>query len=151
VKPDLQLLFEARVALEDPIVVGDTPSGMRRVVQISGGTFEGPEMRGTVEAGGADWQYQRADGVMVLDARYLLRTHDGVLIAVRNVGLRHGPEEVMRRLAAGEAVDPASYYFRAAPSFSAPSGKYAALNRALYLCTGERHARAVRLWVYRVL
>lgn len=150
-KPDMQLLFEARGALEPAIVVGQTPEGLKRVVPIVGGTFTGPRIRGSLVPGGADWQYVRSDGVTVVEARYLLRTDDDVLIEVHNRGLRHGPEEVMRRLAAGENVDPGEYYFRAAPSFTAPAGKYEWLNRSLFLCTGARYATAITLWVYEVL
>ncbi len=148
--PDLELAFEARATLAAPLVVGQTPQGARRVIPITGGEFSGPTMRGVILPGGADWQYQRADGVTVLEAQYLLRTEDDVLIQVSNHGLRHGPEDVMRRLAGGEAVDPSAYYFRASPSFSAPSGKYDWLNRSLFLCTGARYANAVSLWIYRV-
>ncbi|MGH8260347.1 MAG: DUF3237 domain-containing protein [Steroidobacteraceae bacterium] len=149
-KPDLELAFEARATLAPPLVVGATPEGMRRVIPITGGVFSGPALRGAVLAGGADWQFLRSDGVTVLEAQYLLRTDDDVLIQVTNRGLRHGPEEIMRRLAAGEEVDPAAYYFRAAPSFSAPAGQYEWLNRSLFLCTGVRHASAVSLWMWRV-
>jgi hypothetical protein len=150
-KPDLQLLFEAHGVLEAPMVVGATPEGLKRVVPILGGTFAGPKIRGSLVPGGADWQYVRADDVTVVEARYLLRTDDDVLIEVHNRGLRHGPEEVMKRLAAGENVNPNEYYFRAAPSLTAPVGKYDWLNRRLFLCTGARYATAITLWVYEVL
>jgi Protein of unknown function (DUF3237) len=150
-KPRLELLLEARAALDDPVVIGPTPQGARRMISIRDGVFCGPAMRGVILPGGADWQYQRADGVTVLEARYLLRTDDGVTIEVTNRGLRHGPDAVMRRLAAGETVDPASYYFRASPSLSAPAGPYEWLNRSVYLCTGNREPSAVTLWMYQVL
>lgn len=150
-KPDLDLAFEARATLAAPLVLGPTPEGARRVIPITGGTFSGTDLRGTIVPGGADWQYQRADGVTVLEAQYLLRTDDGVLIQVNNHGLRHGPEDVMKRVAAGEAVDPSEYYFRASPSFSAPAGRYEWLNRSIFVCSGVRHANAVSLWVYRVI
>ena len=105
-KPELQLLFEAHGVLDASIVVGETPTGLKRVVPILGGTFKGPQMAGTIVPGGADWQYVRADDVTVVEARYLLRTNDDVLIEVHNRGLRHGPAETMRRLAAGENVNP---------------------------------------------
>lgn len=149
-KPELELLFEANVALQPAIVVGDTPQGLRRVVPISGGRFEGATMRGEVLPGGADWQFVRADGVTELEALYLLRTDDGVVVQVHNRGIRHGPPEVMQRMAAGEAVDPSAYYFRAVPVFSAPAGRYDGLNRSVFLCTGGRYTDAVRLWFYRV-
>ena len=150
-KPELQLLFEAHGQLEPAIVMGQTPDGLKRIVPIVGGTFEGPKIRGSLVPGGADWQYVRADNVTVVEAHYLLRTDDGVLVEVHNRGLRHGPDEVMRRLVAGEKVDPSEYYFRAAPSLTAPAGKYEWLNRRLFLCTGARFATSIRLWVYEVL
>jgi hypothetical protein len=150
-KPGLELLFEVRATLAAPILVGEVPEGTRRVVPVSGGTFEGMRLRGTVLPGGADWQYLRADGVLVVEAQYLLRTDDGVVIQVNNRGLRHGPEETMRRLAAGEPVDPAEYYFRATPRLSAPAGPYEWLNRRVFLCSGARLADAVVLRFYEVL
>ena len=150
-KPGLELLFEVRATLETPILVGEVPEGARRVVPIRGGTFEGVRLRGTVVPGGADWQYLRADGVMVVEAQYLLRTDDGVIIQVNNRGMRHGPEAVMRRLGAGESVDPAEYYFRATPRLSAPAGRYEWLNRRVFLCSGARLPDAVLLWFYEVL
>ena len=150
-KPGLELLFEVRATLESPILVGEVPEGARRVVPIRGGTFEGMRLRGTVLPGGADWQSLRADGVMMVEAQYLLRTDDGVILQVNNRGMRHGPEAVMRRLGAGETVDPAEYYFRATPRLSAPAGRYEWLNRRIFLCSGARLADAVVLWFYEVL
>jgi hypothetical protein len=149
-KPQLELVFELDGVLEPAVVVGETPQGLRRMVAIGTGTVVGPDIRAKVLPGGADWQFLRADGVSVLEARYLIETDDGVRIQVTNFGLRHGPEAVMKRLAAGEAVDPSEYYFRAAPQFSAPAGRYDWLNRNLFLCTGTRAPLGIHLWVYRV-
>jgi hypothetical protein len=149
-KPELDLLLEVRANLAAPIVVGAVPEGARRVVPITGGTFVGPRLRGTLLPGGADWQYLRSDGVMIVEAQYLLRTDDGVIIQVNNRGMRHGPEAVMRRLGAGESVDPAEYYFRATPRLSAPAGRYEWLNRRMFLCSGARYPDAVMLWFYEV-
>ena len=149
-KPELSLLLEIRATLDAPIVVGEVPEGTRRVVPVLGGTFAGPGMRGTLLPGGADWQYLRPDGVMMVEAQYLLRTDYGVIIQVNNRGMRHGPADVIRRLGAGESVDPAEYYFRAAPRLSAPAGRYEWLNRRLFLCSGARYPDAVALWFYEV-
>ena len=81
---------------------------------ITGGEFAGPQLRGKVLPGRADWQILRGDGVAELEARYTLRTDDGALIYVRNHALRHGPADVIAALTAGRPVDPASYYFRGA-------------------------------------
>jgi hypothetical protein len=58
-----EFAFEAHVTIDAPIVVGTGPQGLRRIVFITGGTFEGPRIKGTIHKGGADWQFVRADGV----------------------------------------------------------------------------------------
>jgi hypothetical protein len=150
VKPDLEFVFGLQATLGDMVVVGETPEGLRRMIPIVDGTFAGPAVRGTVLGGGADWQYVRSDGVTVAEATYLVRTHDDVLIQIRNRGLRHGPPEVIQRLVEGEDVDPAEYYFRASPTFLAPAGPYDWLNRGVFVTTGARYARAIDLWFYQV-
>lgn len=149
-KPELEFVLELRGTLDPAHAIGQTPHGQRRMVPITGGSFEGPGLRGSIVPGGADWQVMRSDGVSELEALYLLRTDDGVLIQVRNRGLRHGPEAIMRRVFAGEPVDASEYYFRAVPSFAAPAGPYEWLNRSIFLCSGARQANSIQLWMYRV-
>ena len=148
--PELELIFRAAARVAPPTVLGPIAGGVQCVVPILGGTFEGPNIRGTIVEGGADWQMIRADGVAELNAQYLLCTDDGVHIKVRNRGLRHGAPGVMERLRTGQEVDPRDYYFRTSPVFSAPSGKYEWLNRHIFLCAGARFPEAVRLWFYKV-
>jgi hypothetical protein len=150
VKPELEFVFGLKARLGEAVVVGDTPEGVRRMVPILGGTFAGHDLHGEVLGGGADWQFLRSDGVTVAEATYLLRTSDGVLIQVRNRGLRHGPAEVMQRLHEGDDVDASEYYFRTSPIFSVPQGRYEQLNRDVFVATGVRHAGAIDLWFYRV-
>jgi hypothetical protein len=57
----------------------------------------------------------RPDGVLEQDVRITLKTDNGAFIYLRYAGMRHGPPEVMARLAQGETVDPSEYYFRVAP------------------------------------
>ncbi len=149
--PELKFVFEARVAVGPPRSIGATPEGDKRVVPIVGGTFCGPAIRGTIISGGADWQFGREDGVTVVSAHYLLETDDGECIEVRNEGLRHGPAGVMARLAAGEKVAADEYYFRAAPRFAAPRGKYDWLNRSMFVCAGARHPQEVVLSFYQIV
>ncbi|HLI85112.1 MAG TPA: DUF3237 domain-containing protein [Bryobacteraceae bacterium] len=153
-QPSLEFVYEANATLGEAVPIGETPDGTRRIVPILSGTVEGPGFAGQGIRGellpGADWQVTRRDGVTVVDATYALRTGEGVIVQVRNRGLRHGPAEVMSALAAGQDVDPAAYYFRAVPEFLAPAGKYEWLNRSIFVCAGARFARSVRLWVWRI-
>src|SRR3989442_13952143 len=95
--------------------VGVTPSGHRRFVHVTGGTFEGPRMRGTVLPGGGDWLVGRADGSRRLDVRIMLRTDDGALIYAHYPGMFHAQPDVLERIQSGADVDAAEYYFRVAP------------------------------------
>jgi Protein of unknown function (DUF3237) len=150
-EPRLKLIFAADVSVGAPLDLGDVGKGARRIVPLTGGEFSGPDIRGTVVPGGADWQIVRGDGVSELEARYTLQTDDGALIAVRNLALRHGPPEVMAALAAGRPVVPGSYYFRGATFFETSAPRYAWLTRSIVVCTGEREPAGVKLKFYRVL
>jgi hypothetical protein len=128
---NLQALFKAELTLAVPQELGDTPLGRRRIIGITGGRFSGERLSGRVLPGGADWQVIRADGVADLDARYTLETSDAALIYVRNRGYRHGPAEVLKKLTAGESVDPSLYYMRTTPRFETGDARYAWLNRTI--------------------
>ena len=147
---NLQPLLRAEITLAPPQELGETPLGRRRIVPITGGSFRGEKLSGRVLPGGADWQFIRADGVAELDARYTLETTDRALIYVRNFGYRHGPAEVMQRLAAGEPVDPSSYYMRTTPRFETGAERYKWLNGIICVATGARRAAAVELEVFEV-
>jgi len=144
------LLMTLQVGLAPAQKIGAVPYGARTIVPISGGTFEGPLLRGRVLPGGGDWTLLRSDGVLELDLRVTLETDDGALIHFSSFGMRHGPPEVLAALARGEAVDPASYYFRTTPRFETASAKYAFLNRLLAVSTGDRKSTGPIYTIYRV-
>jgi hypothetical protein len=139
------------VTVDEPRIVGVAGALRRRVVPILGGRFDGPLLHARVLPGGADWQIDDGEGVLDIEARYLIETDDGVTISVVNRGLRSADAAVMARLAAGEPVAPDAYYFRSAPAFDAPPGPYAWMRRALFIARGEREPGAVVLHVYRWL
>ena len=131
--------------------LGNTPYGERRIINILGGAVEGEKLKGKVLPGGADWQIVRADGVVHLTARYTVETETGAQILVNSEGYRHGPPEVMARLARDEPVDRSLYYFRAFIRFETADPQAAWLNRILAVGYGARENRAVRLDVHEVL
>jgi hypothetical protein len=148
--PQLEFAFEVRAKVADPVVIGDIPDGTRRIIDILGGTFEGPKIRGKILPGGADWQIIRSDGFTQLDARYILETDKGELIYVINNGIRHAPPEIIKRLNAGEVVDQSQIYFRAVPRFETASPDLEWLMRSIFICTGERRPNDVAIRFYRV-
>ena len=144
-------VMDVKADVAPPINIPETPLGPRRIIPILGGSFEGPKLKGRVLPGGADYQIIRKDDVTILEAKYLLETDDGAVISVINRGMRHGPAEVLRRVMAGEKVDPSEYYFRAAPEMEAPVGKYEWINKALFMSVGERSATGVLIHFYKIL
>ncbi len=149
--PALDLAFRLRVSVAAALELGETQAGRRRVIPITGGSIDGPLLAGRVLPGGADWQIIRSDGCAELEARYTIEAEGGALVSVINRGLRHGPPEVIARLAAGEPVDPAAYYFRCAPVFETAAPALLWLTRSLFISSGVRRPDAVEISVYAVL
>ena len=150
--PPPPLVPMCRIACEvdEMVSLGPAPLGQRRYVPLGGGTVQGPEFNGTVLPGGVDWQWLRADGALDISAHYVLRADDGGLVEVHSTGLRHGPPEVMARLARGEAVPASAYFFRTALRFTTGAPAWTHLNTTLALAVATREARRVLLDVYRV-
>jgi len=130
-------LFVLREQVLPLLVVGQTPDAFRRIGAIQGGSFEGERLSGEVVSGN-DWQAVRTDSCIKLDVRLVLRTTDGALIVMTYQCLRVGPPNVMEKLDKGEAVDPASYYFRMNPMFETSAPKYDWINRIIAIGTGHR-------------
>lgn len=150
-RPELEPICDIDVDVGPIQDLGVMPHGRRRIIQILGGGVRGARLSGVVTPGGADWQYVREDGILELVARYSIRTHDGIDIAVTNRGMRRAAPEVMAALSRGEPVDPALVYFRTVPVFEAPAGPYAWLNRSIFLATAARLPDRVQIRVFEVL
>jgi hypothetical protein len=151
--PGLQseFIFEARVAVGEPLVVGPSAHGLRRIVPIVGGSVQGPRFKGQVAPGGADFQFVRPDGVLEIEAKYTLEADDGSLIMITNRGLRRGPKDVIEKLGRGEHVDPSAYYFRTVAEFEAPAGsKYEWLNASIIVGVAERQAKTAVIRFFEI-
>lgn len=147
----LNFAFSAEITLGPVLELGPTGHGQRRIIPITGGTFNGPEFNGVVLSGGADWQIVRQDNVAELDARYTLKTDDGALIYISNKGYRHGPAEILSKISKGEDVDPGQYYFRTAATFETSAEKYQWLTRTIVIATAERKKDKVLIDFYKVI
>jgi Protein of unknown function (DUF3237) len=150
IRPGLELIGRCRADLGEPLELGHTPWGRRRIIPIVGGEFEGPRVSATILSGGADWQVVHEDAVAAIDTRYTLTTRDGALISVATRGVRHGPPDVLRRLADGEAVDPAEYYFRVCIQYETGAPAYEWLNRIVAVASAVRLADQVIYDAYAV-
>lgn len=132
-----EFVYEAQVTIATTVEVGRSSRGTRRYIPITGGTFLGPQLRGTVLPGGADWQLDRPDGASEVDALYSMKCDDGAVIVVRNHGL----------IAAGGS------YLRTTPQFEAPLGPHEWLNKAIFVgsVSGAPQPGAVIIRVFKVL
>jgi len=153
VQPGLQFVFEIQVDVTPGklLELGATARGVKKIVPILGGQFEGSGIKGSIMPGGYDWQLIRHDGVAEVDARYVLKTDDDVLITITNKGLRHGTREAMQRIADGQLVEQTEYYFRTAPVFETAPDKYNWLNRNIFIANGVRKPDQVLIQVWMVL
>jgi Protein of unknown function (DUF3237) len=152
--PTLQFAFRLDVELRPAVEVGPTYAGMRRVIPITGGRFEGPRLQGRILPGGADWNVVRPDGITHLWARYELETDDGVVISVINDGLGRVSPETMARIFSGNAAEMPDWYTRTSPRFEVASPKYRWLNESIFV--GDLHPPKESPWkvsidVYEVL
>lgn len=141
--PSLEYVMQLNVSLGEAYQVGATSYGFRNVIPITGGTFEGPKLKGTIIPGGADWQLiENGTGRTNVEAIYSIRTDDGAYIHVRNNGIIASGKD--------ENGNP-TFYFRCAPKFEAPAeGPYAWMNNALFVCapdfSGPQGTITLRVW-----
>ncbi|MGW8203714.1 DUF3237 domain-containing protein [Sphingomonas sp. VDB2] len=135
--PRAEFVYEAIVTLGPPEDIGTTPHGKRVRIPITGGTFKGPRLSGTIFPEGMDWQLIRPDGFTELEAAYLMREADGTVIRIQNKGL------------AGKG------YAKTTATFEVPNGPHGWLNEAMFTGTvgpvPEIKTPAVRIRMYKLV
>jgi uncharacterized protein DUF3237 len=130
---DIRLNFHHRLTLGP--VSGGAHHGYTSIGE--GSTVAGPRLNGKIiDYSGADWPVVRADGVVELNAHYMIEADDGALIYIRNLGYVHGLLRVLGQRAS-EAIEIAPY-FRCTPYFRAPEGPHGWLNRTVVVGVGKR-------------
>lgn len=149
-KPRLEHLFDAHFDLDPPQPIGAAPAGMRTIFPVTGGTFEGPRMKGEGLAGGGDWAINRSDGGVQLDVRATLKTDDGALIYAQYSGLILATPEVFQRIFSAQDVPLGEYYFYTNPMFQTGSEKYSWLNDRIAIGRGRALPGAVEYRVWAV-
>ena len=149
--PRLNLIYRLEAAVGDPQDIGEISEGNRRIVPLTGGTFSGPELRGTLLPGAsADWQIILPDGTALGDVRYTLETERGDLLYVQSHGVRHGSLEVLERLGRGEDVDAAEYTFRTSAKIETGAANLEWLNKGIFISVGGRQPGGALYDVYLV-
>ena len=122
---DVTIFFDKRWIF--PVPGGDSQG----YVSVKYGTVQGPRLNGkVVEGSGADWANVRPDGVIELNAHYMLEADDGAKIYIRNQGYVIRPQP--------DAQPQVPGYFRCTPYFRVEQGIHDWLNRTVIVGTGER-------------
>jgi hypothetical protein len=149
--PRLRQIYRLEASLGQPLVLGATSQGQRRIVPLTDGTFTGPELNGTLLPGAsADWQILLEDGTALGDIRYTLQIENGELLYVQSRSVRHGSAEVLSRLARGEAVEAREYTFRTATQIETAAPGLEWLNKGVFIGVGGRQPAGVVYEVYLV-
>lgn len=132
--------FDIRINFDKRWNTGDIHDGGPNFGYTSigeGSTVSGRMLNGKlVDYSGADWPMVRTDGVVELNAHYMIETDDGQLIYIRNMGYVHGALDVAAEDGEGRATIPP--HFRCTPYFRAPKGRHDWLNRTVVVGIGKR-------------
>lgn len=107
-------------------------------ISVTGGSFEGPTLKGKVLRGGGDASMTRADGVVVVGARYILQEDDGTMISLYNPGMRDGSAQRAAGVDTAIVIDPEAWDLRTSPVFDTPVGKHDWLTRSTFVGVGRK-------------
>lgn len=148
-EPTLEHVMDLEIEVEEPIEIGETGDGQRRIIPIVDGTVSG-RIEGRVIPAGADYQLFRVERPTELVAKYALETDGGSRIYVENRGIRSASPETKERLRDGDPVDPDEVYFQSTPQFETADPDLEWLTRSIFVASGIRQPKGVKLAVYRV-
>ncbi len=150
-EPRLTLVYRLEATLGEPLDLGESVQGHRRIVPQIGGTFRGPEIAGKLIPGtSADWQIVLPDGTALGDIRYTLQSDSGDLLYVQSRGIRHGSPEVLARLGRGEHVDASEYTFRTSTQIETAATELDWMNKGIFISVGGRQPGGVIYETYLV-
>lgn len=125
--------FRLIVGVERPVALDPSAMGPVRLVRITGGRLEG-QLAGRIVPGGTDWQTIAAEGMIQIEARYLLELDDGAIVELQSRGQR--------------APDAAGFW---SPIWlRTVASAHLALNRSQYLGFGRKEGSEVLIDVYRL-
>jgi len=148
---NLEYEFSYRAGLKPTLPVGAAPYGTRLVVEVTGGSFEGKRLKGTILTGGADWLLVGPDGYGRLDVRLTLHTHDGASIYVQYFGLIEYTDAAHAANAGERSSEWHEHYFRTCPRLETGDPRYEWVNRTLFVAQGRLHpGPVVEYQVFRV-
>ena len=147
----LEPLMTIHTAFKDPVPIGRGPFGVRIVWDISGGSFEGERLRGTILPSGGAWILSDPEGIGRLDVRLVLETHDGAYIYVQYYGVVAINDQTWKNLSERRETEYGDSYFMAQLHFETGSKRYQWLNLVIGVAEGRLLHRAIDYRVYGVM
>ena len=132
----VEFLYSVHLDTAAPIMVTNGPAGTKLIAPVTGGTFEGPRMKGTVATPAGDWVTIGPAGQMTLDVRLCLVTDDGANIYCSYKGLLLRGDSGMKALGA--------------PLFETGDERYAWLNSIQAVGIGTAGAGGVDYDIYAI-
>ena len=144
-------LFQMKATVDAPVEIGPLPTGTRRIFAVTGGTFEGERLRGTVLPPGGEWLLDAGEGFGQVDVRLMLRTEDEVPIYMRYSGIMDFNEVVGGKLAAGKSTEYGDNRFLTHVRFECADERYAWLSTTVAVGEGRMHPDCVEYAVYELV
>ena len=111
-------------------------AGHTSIAPVTGGSFSGARLQGTVHNGGADWITQ-VSGHSSLDVRITLETEDGAIIYMTYKGI----------VARGDS----GLYWRVTPVFNTSSEEYDWLNHKVFVGKSKQIEGKVAYDIFEIL
>ena len=143
------LTYHANLATAVP--VGPGMYGNRLIVEVDGGEFEGPRLKGVIrKAGCADW-LTMSDDFGHLDVRATFETHDGAYIYVEYIGKLELTPKVQAALAGNGTTEFGESYFVTAPRMQTGDPRYLWVNNMICVAQGKIGAGRVDYRVFQVV
>jgi len=137
--------------LKEPLPIGRGPFGARFICDISGGSFEGVRLRGSILPSGGASILSDPEGIGHLDVRLVFETHDGAYIYVQDHAVFATNDRIQEILAKGGETEYGDCYFMAQLRFETGSKGYQWVNRVMAVAEGRLLHKAVEYRVYEVM
>jgi hypothetical protein len=144
----LEFLMSYHADLAPPQAIGEGPLGTRSIHEVTGGSFEGPRLKGEILTCGGDWLLTDRTGRGRLDVRATFRTDDGALIYLQYFGILELNEAAVRAVEGGGSTEYGEHYFMTQPRFETGDSRYVWLNDLVAVAEGRIRAGAVEYRVY---
>ena len=144
----LELLFSYHAILTNSLEVGTGPYGTRLIVEVDGGEFEGPKLKGRIRnAAAADW-LSITDTYGHLDVRATLETHDSAFIYLEYTGKIEMTEAVAKAIGGEGSTEFGDQYFFTTPRMQTGDERYSWVNNIVCVAQGRLRPGRVEYNVY---